>query len=291
MRNPTPNPAPRRGILFFLKGLIRKGGFALSITLLTSLSIASMVMLSGCSATPITGRSRVIMMDESQLAGLSATEYKGMVSRSKVSTDPTGTAMLQRIATRLVAATEALAQEYGFANDLSVYKWEFTLIDDPKTVNAFCMPGGKVVVYTGIMPIAENEEGLAVILSHEVAHAIAKHGNERMSQKSLVNAGGILLTEFTKTSPEETKQLFGGVYGIGTTLGVLLPYSRDHESEADHIGLILMKKAGYDPMAAIDFWKRMRANSGGKAPPEFMSTHPSDETRIAAIKAAIEKGL
>jgi len=253
--------------------------------------LSSTLLLNSCSNTPITGRSRVIMMDESQLASISATEYTTMLKQAKVSTDPTSTAMLQRIATRLVAATESLAQEYGFANDLSVYKWEFTLIDDPKTVNAFCMPGGKVVVYTGIMPIAETEEGLAVILAHEVAHAIAKHGNERMSQTSLVNAGGLLLNEFTKTSPEETKQLFGSVYGIGTTLGVLLPYSRDHESEADHIGLVLMQKAGYDPRAAIDFWKRMSANSGGKAPPEFMSTHPSDETRIADIKAAIEKGL
>jgi predicted Zn-dependent protease len=256
-----------------------------------TLGLVGTLLLSGCSDVPMTGRNRVIMMDESQLASISATQYTSMLKQAKVSTDPTGTAMLARIATRLVAATESLAQEYGFANDLSVYKWEFTLIDEPKTVNAFCMPGGKVVVYTGIMPIAENEEGLAVILSHEVAHAIAKHGNERMSQKSLVNAGGILLTEFTKTSPAETQQLFGSVYGIGTTLGVLLPYSRDHESEADHIGLILMQKSGYDPRAAIGFWERMSANSGGKAPPEFMSTHPSDETRIAKIKAAIEKGF
>jgi predicted Zn-dependent protease len=254
-------------------------------------SIIGTLMVSGCSNVPMTGRSRVVMMDESQLASLSATEYKTMLSQSKISTDPTGTAMLQRIAKRLVAATEELAKEHNFTKDLSVYQWEFTLIDEPQTINAFCMPGGKVVVYTGIMPIAENEEGLAVILAHEVAHAIAKHGNERMSQKSLVNAGGLLLNETLKTSPEETRQLFGGVYGLGTTLGVLLPYSRDHESEADHIGLILMKKAGYDPRAAIDFWKRMSAHAGGKSSPEFLSTHPSDETRIANIKAAIEKGL
>ncbi len=256
-----------------------------------TLGLVGTLLLSGCSDVPMTGRNRVIMMDESQLASLSAKEYTKMLSQAKVSTDLTGTAMLQRIAKRLIQATEELAHEYGFANDLSVYNWEFTLIDDPKMVNAFCMPGGKVVVYTGIMPIAENEEGLAVILAHEVAHAIAKHGNERMSQKSLVNTGGLLLNEFTKTSPEETRQLFGGVYGMGTTLGVLLPYSRDHESEADHIGLILMQKAGYDPKAAISFWQRMSANSGGNTPPEFMSTHPSDDTRIAKIKSAIEKGL
>ena len=253
--------------------------------------LAALVGVTGCSAVPITGRSRSVVMDEAQLASVSETEYKKLKSKAKESQDPSANAMVARVAKQMVAATESLAKDYGFSKDLAVYKWEFTLIDDPKMVNAFCLPGGKIVVYTGILPIAKDDAGLAVIVGHEIAHAIAKHGNERMSQNALVNLGGILLDKTLETSTEETKSLFGGIYGLGTTLGVLLPYSRLHETEADRIGLILMKKAGYDPKAAIGFWQRMSANSGGKAPAEFLSTHPSDATRIADIQALIDKGL
>lgn len=254
-------------------------------------AMALCMCIAGCSGVPVTGRSRVALMNESELASLSASEYKTLVNKAKLSDSPTANAMLERVSKRLSVATESLAKTHGFSKALEGYQWEFKLIDDPKTVNAFCMPGGKVVVYTGILPIAQDDAGLAVILGHEIAHAIAQHGNERMSQKALVNMGGLVLDTTLKTSPEETRQLFGGVYGLGTTLGVLLPYSRTHETEADRIGLLIMKEAGYDPKAAIAFWQRMSAQSGGKSGPEFLSTHPSDDTRIADIKALIEKGL
>ncbi len=247
--------------------------------------------LTGCANVPITGRNRTVIMNESQLASLSAAQYTSLVASANRSTSATANAMLDRVAKRLVSATAVVAKQYGFEQDLTLYQWEFTLIDDPKTVNAFCMPGGKVVVYTGILPIAKDDAGLAVILGHEIAHALAKHGNERMSQQALVNMGGSILDQTLEKSPEETRQLFGVVYGVGTTLGVLLPYSRLHESEADKIGLILLKQAGYDPVAAIGFWERMASQSNGKNPPEFLSTHPSDQTRINDIKKIIQGGL
>jgi predicted Zn-dependent protease len=268
-----------------------KKNTAISWVFLGLLLTAILGGAAGCSNVPITGRSRSVVMDESQLASVSETEYKKLKSQAKISQDPSANAMVERVSKRLVATTQEVAKTYGFENDLKVFKWEFILLDDPKMVNAFCLPGGKIVVYTGILPIAKDDAGLAVIVGHEIAHAIAKHGNERMSQNAIVNFGGVILDKTLETSTEEARGLFGGIYGLGTTLGVLLPYSRLHETEADHIGLILMKKSGYDPKEAVAFWQRMSANSGGKAPAEFMSTHPSDAKRIADIQALIDKGL
>jgi len=158
------------------------------------------------------------------------------------------------------------------------YKWEFNLVDS-KDVNAWCMPGGKVVVYSGLLPVTKNEESLALVIGHEIAHAIARHGNERMSQQLLAATGGLALDVALINKPAETRQLFNTAYGVGANLGVLLPYSRLHETEADKLGLIFMAMAGYNPAIAPDFWKRMAAVSGNKVP-EILSTHPSNETRI-----------
>jgi predicted Zn-dependent protease len=157
-------------------------------------------------------------------------------------------------------------------------------------VNAWCMPGGKVVVYTGILPVTKNENGLAVVMGHEIAHAIAEHGNERMSQELLRQAGGVALTVALKDNPEETRNLWLAAYGLGSEVGVMLPFSRLHESEADHLGLIFMAMAGYDPREAPDFWTRM-AEAGGQKPPEFLSTHPSDETRISSLNNWMPEAL
>ncbi len=183
-------------------------------------------------------------------------------------------------------------REYLEANGLSTsqYEWEFTVIQDDQTVNAWAMPGGKVAVYTGILPIAQGDAGLAVVMSHEIAHAVARHGNERMTQGLLVDLGGLAISEALQKQPEQTRGLFLASYGVGTQIGALLPYSRLHESEADRIGLTLMARAGYDPREAIPFWQRMN-QTGGPRPPEFLSTHPAPASRIANIETYLPEAL
>jgi predicted Zn-dependent protease len=198
--------------------------------------------------------------------------------------------MLRTVGARIARATEELMRERGLEEDLKNYKWEFNLIEDDKTVNAWCMPGGKVAFYTGILPITRNETGIAVVMGHEIAHAIAKHGNERMSQGLLTQLGGAALSVALSTQPAATSNLFMTAYGVGAQVGFLLPYSRVHESEADRIGLILMAKAGYDPREAVPFWRRMN-EKGGARPPELLSTHPAPETRIKQIEALLPEAL
>lgn len=176
------------------------------------------------------------------------------------------------------------------SHKLSNYSWEFNLVENQE-INAWCMPGGKVVVYTGILPITRDEAGLAVVMGHEIAHAIAKHGNERMSQGLLAQVGGMALSTALESEPETTQQLWMAAYGLGAQIGLVLPYSRLHENEADHLGLIFMSMAGYNPNAAVSFWQHMAAKKGGKNPPEFLSTHPSDKNRILKIQALIPEAM
>lgn len=178
----------------------------------------------------------------------------------------------------------------GLSSELAGFEWEFNLIEDPKTVNAWCMPGGKVAFYTGIMPICKDETGVAVVMGHEVAHAIANHGRERMSQQLLAQYGLTTLGAFIGANPSAGQELLMQAVGAGTNLG-MLRFSRDHESEADHIGLIFMTIAGYDPNEAPKFWERMTEMSGGQEPPEFISTHPSHSTRIADLKGWIPEAM
>jgi predicted Zn-dependent protease len=173
---------------------------------------------------------------------------------------------------------------------LNGYQWEFNLVKNDSTPNAWCMPGGKVVVYSGILPYTKDKNGLAVVLSHEIAHAVARHGNERMSQQLLTQFGSVALSEALKQKPAETQGIFNSAYGLGSQLGVLLPFSREHELEADKLGLIFMAMAGYDPQSAVSFWERM-SSMGGNKPPEFMSTHPSDSRRISRIKEALPEAM
>jgi predicted Zn-dependent protease len=247
-------------------------------------------VLFACATVPVTGRKSLHILPDSELVSLSLDQYNAVLKKSKLSNDPEKVQMVKRVGERIAKATEDFFREQGMESEISNYKWEFNLIEDDKTVNAWCMPGGKVAVYTGILPVTEDDTGLAVVMGHEIAHAIAKHGNERMSQGLLAQLGEIGLSAALSTHPGPTSQIFMAAYGVGANVGLLLPYSRLQESEADHIGLILMAKAGYDPRQAIPFWQRMN-KQGGKRPPEFLSTHPAPESRIKDIEAEIPEAM
>jgi predicted Zn-dependent protease len=253
------------------------------------ITMASALMVFACSTVPITGRKQLSLIPASQMLSMSYSEYDGFLKSNKLSTNQEQIRLVKKVGGRIQKAVETYFAEKGLSDQLKDYKWEFNLVES-KEVNAWCMPGGKVVVYTGILPITQNEVGLAVVLGHEISHAVAQHGAERMSQQLLAQLGGAALSVALQNKPEQTKQLWMSVYGVGSQVGVLLPYSRTHESEADHLGLIFMAMAGYDPHEAVTFWERMAA-SGGKKPPEFLSTHPADETRIADIKKEIPEAM
>jgi predicted Zn-dependent protease len=254
-------------------------------------TLSGLVLLaSSCSEVAITGRKQLNLVPDVYMNSMSAQSYSEFISQNKLSTDTANTQMVKNVGRKIQKAVEQYCIENNMSSQLSGYKWEFNLIDDPN-INAWCMPGGKVVIYTGILPITQNEAGLATVMGHEIAHAFAKHGAERMTQALLVEMGGMALSKALASRPEETKNLFLRSYGTGTQYGVLLPYSRKHETEADHLGLIFMAMAGYNPNEALVFWQRMAALSTGQAPPEFMSTHPADATRIRNIKEFMPEAM
>ena len=248
--------------------------------------VCAYLLLTACSTVPVTGRSHLNLIPGSSMLSMSAQQYGTFLKENKLSQNQQQTATVKKVGVRIQNAVERYFITSGQQDYLKKYKWEFNLVED-KQVNAWCMPGGKVVVYTGIMPIAMDDTGLAVVMGHEIAHAIAEHGNERMSQGLLAQLGGTALSTALSTQPEVTRQLWMSAYGVGTQYGALMPYGRMQESEADHLGLVFMTMAGYDPNAAISFWERMAAQKGGKAQPEFLSTHPSDATRIARLRGLI----
>lgn len=244
-----------------------------------------------CAEVPLTQRKSLHILPQSQMLALSLQQYDDVLKNSKICTDQKKVRMLQKVGQKTAAAAESFLIDSGLEEQVKYFKWEFNLIEDDKTVNAWCMPGGKVAVYTGILPVTEDENGLAVVLGHEVAHAIAHHGNERMSQGLLVSMGGMALSVALKEKPDKTQELFMAAFGMGATVGFLLPYSRIHEYEADRIGLSIMARAGYDPRGSIAFWKRMREKGGGSHQPEFLSTHPAPDSRIADLKVHIAEAL
>lgn len=246
--------------------------------------------LISCAEVPITNRQSLRLVSDSELNMMSLHQYRQVLRQSKLSTDRQKVQMVRRVGNRIAQAAEQFLIEEGLRSTLGNYRWEFNLIDNNKMVNAWVMPGGKAAVYTGILPIAKNDTGLAVILGHEVAHAIAGHGNERVSQGLLANLGAGTLSAALSQQPQETQELYMAAFGLGANVGILLPYSRLHESEADRIGLVLMARAGYDPREAVPFWRRMNTK-GGSRPPEFISTHPAPETRIRNIKSFIPEAL
>ena len=242
-----------------------------------------------CSTVPITGRSQLSLVSDSEVMGMSYQEYEKFLKSNTLSTDKKATEMVRRVGGKIQKAVETYFAKEGASSQLDGYKWEFNLVEG-KDVNAWCMPGGKVVVYTGILPYTKTETGLAVVMGHEIAHAIAKHGQERMSQQLATQLGATALDAALASKPQETRAIAMTAFGVGAQFGALLPFSRQHESEADQLGLYFMAMAGYDPREAVPFWERM-AQSGGGAPPEFMSTHPSHDTRIADLKKLMPEAL
>jgi predicted Zn-dependent protease len=257
------------------------------ILVFTSLFIS---ILASCDIVPITGRKQLNFIPDSQMNSLSLTEYKDFLSKNKLSTDTAHTQMVKNVGARIQKAVETYCAQNNLSDRIKGYKWEFNLVED-SNVNAFAMPGGKVVVYTGLIPVAQNEDGLAVVMGHEISHVIARHGSERMSQGLLVEMGGVALSEAMAKSPSATSDLFMKSYGLGTEYGIMLPYSRSHETEADHLGLIFMAMAGYNPNTAVDFWQRMAAASKGNKPMEILSTHPADQTRINNLKQFMPEAM
>ncbi len=250
----------------------------------------SMLLLSSCTQVEITGRKQFNIVPDSMMNSMSFQSYSEFISQHKLSTNAQQTQMVKRVGGRIQKAIEQYCEKNCMEDRLKGYKWEFNLIEDPN-INAWAMPGGKTVVYTGLLPVAQTEAGLAVVMGHEIAHAFARHGSERMTQGLIVEMGGVALSKAMESRPAQTQDLFMRSYGIGTQVGILLPYSRKHESEADHLGLIFMAMAGYNPNEAIGFWQRMAAAKKGAAPPELLSTHPADSTRIRDIENLMPEAM
>lgn len=238
--------------------------------------MCALLIIAGCASVGMTGRRQLMLVSEGEEAALGLQAYQDVLSKSKVSADAKNTQLVNKVGAAIAAASGAN------------YDWKFVLIDD-KQVNAFCLPGGKVAVYTGILPYTQTEEGLAVVIAHEVAHALARHGAERMSQQMMMDTG--LSLTGAALGQNANKDLIMSALGLGSQVGVMLPYSRKHEYEADYIGLLLMAEAGYNPQAAVDFWQRMSSAGGGAAQPEFLSTHPADASRIAEIKKHLPEAM
>ncbi|GLB50247.1 M48 family metallopeptidase [Neptunitalea lumnitzerae] len=234
-----------------------------------------------CKTNPFTGSSTLNFYPNSQIFPTSFAQYDDFLSQNKVVKGTADAQMITNVGKKIAAAAQKYLASVGHADYLDDYAWEYNLVQD-ETVNAWCMPGGKIVFYTGILPIAQNETGIAVVMGHEVAHALADHGAQRMSASTLQQVGAVAGNVAIKD--EETLSLFNTAYAAGTQVGVMLPFSRSHETEADKIGLTLMAIAGYNPDEAAELWKRMKAAGGGSTP-EFLSTHPSHDTRIANLTA------
>ena len=256
-----------------------------------TLSLLLFLFLLGCVQTvPITGRKQVSLISEQELIGMSLTNYSQFLKENKtLNSTEERTILVQKVGVKIRKAVEEFMHSKGLSKRLNGYQWEFNVVDNA-TVNAWCMPGGKVVVYTGLLPVTQNEESLAIVMGHEIAHAVARHGNERMSQGMMVQVGGLALSIALKDKPQVTKNIFLQSYGVGSQLG-MLKYSRNHESEADKLGLVFAAMAGYNPNAAVGFWERMSQSGGGQKPPEILSTHPSDETRIKDLKAFMPEAM
>lgn len=238
--------------------------------------IVAFALIAGCATVPYTNRRQLSLVSAGEEDALGAQAYEEAKKSSKISTDAAATEMIKRVGKRIAAVAEK-----------PDYKWEFILIDDPKTPNAWCLPGGRVAFYTGILPLTQDEDGIAVVMSHEVSHALARHGAERMSEQMALGVVSGVAVQGGLIKSEAGLNAVNMVYGVG----VGLPHGRKQEAEADRIGLILMAKAGYDPRKAIPFWERMAKAGGGNKPPEFLSTHPSDETRIKKIQEHLPEAL
>ena len=248
-----------------------------------SLAIVLLIIItSGCGSVPLTGRSQILLVSDQEVLASSLTQYNDYIRTANLSTDKNKTAQVVRVGQNIAAATEAYLKANGLESEIRNFSWQFNLVNEDQ-VNAFCMPGGKIVVYTGLLKLTASDDELAAVVGHEVAHAVAKHSNERMSQQMLTQYGAIALGEAISGTSQMVQAVANTVYGLGAEYGVMLPYSRKHEYEADRMGMIFMAMAGYNPEKAITFWTKM-ASASGNSTPEILSTHPNDANRIAELQ-------
>jgi len=254
------------------------------------LAITLLSVLYGCKTVPLTGRKQMILIPATTMNSLAASSFEEVRSTSKLSTNVEQTAMIKRVGERIKKAVEEYMASINRSSDLKGFQWEFILIEDP-TINAWCMPGGKVAFYTGILPVCKDEAGVAVVMGHEIAHALANHGAERMSLALVQQMGGIAIGVAMSEQPETTQALAMTAFGVGSTVFGTLPHSRRNEYEADRLGMIFMAMAGYDPNEAPKFWERMMALSGNKSSSDFLSTHPANEKRITELKKRIPEAM
>jgi predicted Zn-dependent protease len=259
--------------------MIMKKGILLCISLM-------ILLILSCSKNPFTGKNTLALVPNSEILPSAFAQYGTFLKENKVVTGTADANRVVSVGTRIKNAAEKWLNANGYEGYLKDYQWEYKLVES-KEVNAWCMPGGKIVVYSGILPITKDEAGLATVLGHEVSHALANHGQQRMSAGMLQQLGAVGVAAAVGNKSQETQQIAMTAYGATTEIGGMLPFSRSHETEADQIGLTLMAIAGYNPEQAVVFWSRMASASGGNAPPEFMSTHPSDATRIANLKKLV----
>lgn len=245
-----------------------------------------------CSQNAITGRNQFKFLPEAELQSMAVQQYRQFLSSNRVvsSSNDRDAAMVRRVGQRITNAVQTYYKQQGLSNKLEGFKWEYNLIDH-KDANAWAMPGGKIVVYTGLLPITRNEAGLAVVLGHEISHAIFQHGNERMSQQMAAQGLGAGLSVALANKPAATQNIFNQAFGVGSAVGVMLPFARKHELEADRFGLRWMAMAGYNPREAVALWKRMEQQSRGQKPPEFLSTHPSEGKRIQQLERYMNEAL
>ena len=257
--------------------------------MIVTLTISALIV-TACSSVPLTGRKRLNLIPDSEIMTMSFSQYDSFLKDHKLSTNKAQTASVKRVGQKIAAAVETYFKQNGMSNQISGFQWEFNLVADD-TPNAWCMPGGKVVFYEGILPITQTEAGIAVVMGHEIAHAVAKHGSERMTQEMGAQLGATALSLAISEKPEQTQAIYQTAFGVATQLGVMLPYSRTHESEADRLGLIFMAMAGYNPEEAVEFWGRMEAMSGGGGTPGFLSTHPTNKARIRDLQKALPEAM
>ena len=241
----------------------------------------------GCSRVPITNRQRINIVSDTEILPASFAQYKGFIKENKLSSSPSKTKEIRDVGQRISKSVDKFMRTNGMEKEADNYRWEFNLVED-ELVNAWCMPGGKVVFFTGILPICNNMDGIAAVMGHEVAHAFAKHGQERMTSSYGQQLGGLAMAVGTSGGTEESQVLWNTIYGVGSQVG-MLAYSRLHENEADKLGMVFMIMAGYKPEEAVNVWIRMSERAEGKTPPEFLSTHPSNQTRIENLRAYLPK--
>lgn len=260
-----------------------------SVVYLSILSVAAIFSVFVACKKNANGRNTLNLVDDATVLSLSGQQYTSFMSANPAVTGTPAADMVARVGQRLTAGTTQYLNDKGNGDLVKNYAWEFNLVNNSE-VNAWCLPGGKIVVYTGIIPLTLSDTDLAVVMGHEIAHAVLKHGNERMSEQLLAQYGGLALSALLSTKPAETQELFNNAYGVSSSLSILA-FSRNQEMEADEMGLYFMAQAGYNPNAAVGFWERMSANSSGTKPPVFLSTHPGDQQRIDNIKKILPDAL